>query len=690
MNMNTIFLRTLTLFLAGNLCSGTAGAATFTVNNTADAGAGSLRQAIMDANISPGADQILFNIPLSDPNYNATTGVWVISPLTAYSFITGSGLTIDGSSQTLNQGNTNADGPEIMLNGSSNTVDYAFSIINASDITIKGFIISDFIYGIQIYGTNSRNNRISGNYLGTNHNASDSLGNYIGIEIIGGAKKNIVGGTTVADRNIASGNEHIGIRVVDADSNYIWGNYVGTDREGNYRIGNYDGISVEGTAKNNVIGGNTPAHRNVVSGNYAYGIPFIGNAVFYNEVYGNYIGTNAAGTAAIPNTYGVLFDDGSSYNIVGSNNVGERNIISGNSGYGVFIYNYGTHDNIVEGNYIGTDVTGTMAVPNANGIVVDGAPYRHYIRNNVISGNDQEGIVIHITGSDGHIVTANKIGTDASGMQALGNGTDGIRIGEGPINNIIGGSPAEGNIIAFNLGCGVNILTDDIRKNTVSCNTIYGNGGLGIDLFPAGPNLNDGGDIDAGANDGMNYPVIDSVIFITPQAIIYGTLDALAPEHCRVELFRANPDITGYGEGEVYLGYCIPDAMGNWRDTTVNVFPGNFVTATATDSAGNTSEFSFCYPYPPVSVEEVSGGAVVISTGPNPVNDYLEITLSGDGNFSVPFDLQVYSMRGQLVMVQSIGEMSVRIPVSHLSSGVYQCRIMKTGVMLAVFRITKR
>ncbi len=373
-------------------------ATVFTVINTNNTGAGSLRQAIDLANSSNGPHSILFNIPTTDPNYNSTTGVWKITVLSNYNYIIKSNITIDGTSQTTNQGNTNPNGPEIQIDGNENTANYCFGVLNSSNITIKGFIISRFIIGIQIYGNTSANNTIIGNYIGTNYNATDTAGNYIGIEFIAGTHHNRIGGTTAEERNIVSGNQHIGIRIVDASYNQVIGNYVGTNRTGTAALKNYDGISIEGFAKFNTVGGITSQERNIVSGNTAYGIPAFGSGVEGNIIIGNYIGTDVNGTFAIPNTYGVLFDDGSHGNTLGGSTPAHRNILSGNSGYGVFIYNMGTNSNIVQGNYIGTDVTGINAVPNAIGIVVDGAAFKHTIDNNIISANLQEGIYIHITG----------------------------------------------------------------------------------------------------------------------------------------------------------------------------------------------------------------------------------------------------------------------------------------------------
>lgn len=564
---------------------------TFTVINTNNDGSGSLREAITYANFLSGTHTINFNIPLSDANYSSTTGVFTIQPTSMLPYITRSNITIDGTSQTTNKGDTNPYGPEILLDGNNNTIDNGFSIINVSGITIKGFIISNFLYGIQIYGTSATGNHIKGNYIGINYNSTDTAGNYIGIEIIGGATNNTVGGTSATDRNIVSGNEHIGIRVVDANSNIIIGNYVGTDKNGSFALGNYDGVSIEGSAKYNRVGGTNSGEMNLVSGNVAYGIPIFGAGANENIVIGNLIGTDITGTQSIPNTYGVLFDDGAKDNILGGYTTAERNILSGNSGYGVFIYNMGTNSNIVIGNYIGTDISGTFAVPNANGIVIDGAAFSHVIDSNLISGNLQQGIVIHITGSDSHIITQNLIGTDYTGLNPLGNGFDGIRIAEGPKYNIIGGTPNEANIIAYNGGNGVTIMNENDDFNKISCNSIHHNTGMGIDLFPPGINPNDTDDSDTGPNQGMNYPIID-VACEGPPIGIMGRLETTNPEKCTIQIYKSDSNIGQNGEGIEYIGNCVPDLYGYWVFEVNYIQWGNVISSIAIDSSGNTSEFS--------------------------------------------------------------------------------------------------
>lgn len=663
---------------------------TYTVTNTNDSGTGSLRSAVTSANSNSGSDIVAFNIPTSDANYNATNGTWTITMATYLPYITNGSTTIDGTTQTTNQGDTNPYGPEIVITGSNNTIAHAFCIMNTANNIIKGLTIQRFICGIQIYGANAKNNQVYGNYIGTNYNSTDSLGNNKGVEIISGAKHNIIGGSSVTERNIVSGNRHIGIRIVNADSNVVSGNFVGVDRNGTAAVGNYDGISIEGTAKANDIGGTTAGERNIVSGNFAYGIPIIGVYAMYNKIYGNYIGTDVNGTTAIPNTYGVLFDDGSSYNVVGGDTDPYRNIISGNSGYGVFVYNNGTNNNIVKGNYIGTDKTGTLAVPNGNGVVIDGAPIYNYIDNNVISGNAQQGIDIHSTYTDNNVITRNKIGTDYTGLQALGNTYDGIRIAEGAKNNIIGGSVSNANIIANNGSAGVFLMTASDLYNKISCNSIYNNGDLGIDLYPFGINLNDANDTDSGPNMMMNFPVITSADYWTynNQTFVQGTIDSPNPQSITIELFIADSDSASYGEGKTYLGYAIPDASGNWSVHLTGVNPGDVITSTAIDAAGNTSEFSlnaFVGTYTGIVNFENSNDFIIY---PNPSCGNITLKIEKLSRWE---QLNIIDVTGKVVYSENIPATDiVPLNLSTLSCGIYFAELKsKTVRYCKMFSIKK-
>jgi hypothetical protein len=176
-------MKTLKIIALLLLCASSGFATNLTVTTTNDSGSGSLRFALQMAAATSGPHTISFNIPLSDPNYISETGVWKITASSSYDYIIKANVTIDGTTQTINQGNTNVYGPEIYIDGNNQTANYCFSIINVPNTTIKGLIISGFMYGIQIYGTLAVNSVISGNYIGTNETASVENGNYIGIEV---------------------------------------------------------------------------------------------------------------------------------------------------------------------------------------------------------------------------------------------------------------------------------------------------------------------------------------------------------------------------------------------------------------------------------------------------------------------------------------------------------------------------
>ena len=335
----------------------------------------------------------------------------------------------------------------------------------------------------------------------------------------------------------------------------------------------------------------------------------------------------------------------------------------------------GTHDNRLINNYIGTDYGGNSAVANTAGIIIDGISYKNIIDGNVISGNQQVGVGINITGSDSNVLVRNKIGVDAQG-NTLPNGMDGIRISQGPKQTVIGGSPAEGNVIANNGGCGVYITNDNCKRNLISCNTFYNNGGLAIDLFSPGVNANDAGDSDDGANGKLNFPVISGIVQSGGGVVVEGTLDTRQPEQCEVQLYRAATDPTGHGEGRDYLASVTPSSNGTWSATLSGLSPDEYVTAIAIDSMGNTSEFSRC--------RNSRGSAGVgeaetteIRVFPNPARGTLYIV----GCKVV--SSTVLDVAGKVVM--RFGKEN-KIDVSKLPAGIYTIRI-ETPTAIVVRKI---
>jgi hypothetical protein len=326
-----------------------------------------------------------------------------------------------------------------------------------------------------------------------------------------------------------------------------------------------NGVSIVGNS--NTIGGSTAADRNVISAGNSYGVA-ISAGGSGNTVKGNYIGTNAAGTAALPNgVQGVVIAAGAQNNTVGGSSAADRNVISGN-GYNVVISGVGTNGNAVKGNYIGTDAAGTAALLNGRGVIIAGGAQNNTIggnsagERNVISGSNDLGVVITDAGTNGNTLKGNYIGTNATGTAAIPNNT-GVLVAGAAQNNAIGGTAAgEGNLIAFNTGDGVRVSDAGTTGNTIRGNSIHSNGGKGIETI-------NGGNLE------LAPPVITG----------FGSVMGTACANCTVDIYSDNED-----EGRVYEGSTTADGAGDW---TFDGSPeGPKVTATATDAAGNTSEFS--------------------------------------------------------------------------------------------------
>ena len=643
---------------------GTAGGSpgTVTVNSTTDVSDGdtssidnliaypgsdgviSLREAIQAANNTAGTDTIAFNIPLADTGHEVSgiTGTWTIS-LTSSLPITGGGTVISGTTQTAIQGNPNPDGPEIEISGASMSAGPCLDIRSAGNV-IHGLVINRCDgSGVTIQLTGANTNTVSGNYIGTDASGSSDLGNRrIGVEIIDGAQGNVVGGDTPEERNVISGNDQYGVTIFGAgtDGNTVSGNYIGTGATGAQDLGNAQtGIPIAGGAQHNTVGGDTEGERNIISGNGSDGVSIEGSDTTNNTISGNFIGTVVSGTQALGNTRdGVRIQGGAQNNTVGGDAEGERNVISGNR-LGVIIGGNNTMSNTVSGNYIGTDVSGSSALSNTlTGLNIASGARNNTVggqtsgERNVISANNFYGVVIGGTGADGNTVSGNYIGTDAGGTQELGNTYDGVLIDGGAQNNTIGGQTAgERNVISASTWSGVHINGAGTDGNTVSQNYIgtdvtgtqdKGNSydGVTIDagaedntvgphnliahndrrgVYVAGSGTtgntitqdsihSNGGssylgiDLSAGGNDLIPAPVISSTTCVSA---VGSTLITTT-----VELFTGPDD-----EGKTYLATVSPDGSGNWSASGI-VAGDTYLTATATDVNGNTSQFSGAIP----------------------------------------------------------------------------------------------
>jgi uncharacterized repeat protein (TIGR01451 family)/CSLREA domain-containing protein len=395
-----------------------------------------------------------------------------------------------------------------------------------------------------------------------------------------------------------------GIALSNNGGNTIEGNYIGTNSLGQIAQGNAENGVIISNSSNNIIGGTTVSARNIISGNLTHGILIIGSVATGNHVRGNFIGTNVAGTSAVGNNSDGVSINSSPGNTVGGTQAGMRNVVSGNDGKGISIQFTGASGNIVQGNYIGTDAVGNGDLGNeidgidlfeASNNIIGGASAE---ARNIISGNNANGIRINING--GNQIRGNFIGTRADGRTALPNLFRGIIIGNGSNNNIIGGpNPSDGNTIANNSTGGILIL--DGTGNSVRSNSIFANGVLGIDLAPVGVTGNDPGDPDSGPNNLQNSPIITSASSVTTTSSnIQGTLNSAPSTTFTIEFFSNNScDPLGSGEGQELLGStsATTNPSGNASfNVTLPASPseGPFITATATDPAGNTSEFSQC------------------------------------------------------------------------------------------------
>jgi CSLREA domain-containing protein len=446
-------------------------------------------------------------------------------------------------------------------------------------------------------------NSIQGNLIGLNAAGTLDLGNQ-GNGISVNTDMVQIGGQDIHLRNVISANVKNGVRI-HGWTIQVEGNYIGLDVTGTADLGNgQDGVSVVGgdTVK---IGGPEGAARNVISGNQLVGIRIDQDSTNV-QVHTNLIGTDKTGTVALKNVKSGIVVSGTNHQI-GNSIAGSQNLISGNGGAGIAVVAPATGIKI-QNNFIGTDLSGMAALGNTEGIeigltqgaydvLIGGNPANE---GNLISGNAEEGVLLY----NGARVQGDKIGTDATGSGALGNGGDGILSkGDG---NLIGGMGFQ-NTIAFNGGHGVAVITEggSATGNTISWNSIHDNGGLGIALAQDTVLPNDPGDADTGDNNRQNYPAMISAVCdpVAVDTTFTAVLDSTPNTAFTIE-FSSNAacDPSGFGEGHrsVKSMTVTTDAAGHadivaYFPSTV-FDPANFITATATDPGGNTSGFSNCIP----------------------------------------------------------------------------------------------
>jgi CSLREA domain-containing protein len=583
-----------------------ANAGMWVVTSSADTGGActyfcTLRAAISAANSSTGGDQITFNIAPNQPSL-ISVGAGASNPLPA---ITGSDVTIDAMTQpgTL----IRLDDPDVG-GGESGFV------VEGQRVAIKGFRITRFdAFGILIHN-GSESDVVIGNWIGTADGVTAAGTGAAGILIDGGT-----GGNTI-DHNVLAGASagSDGIDVHNSSNNILTGNYVGMTADGFSRLPNADtGIEINGDSQRNRIGGVTAAERNVVSGNSGIGVQLLGilqpdgrcQAPQNNLVEGNYLGVNAAGKKPSPyGNQGAGLEMGvcAQKNTVGGTAAGAANVASGNHDDGIQL-DGGTGpagtanvcNNTIQGNIVGLDPSGSSTRPNVDdGIDIGRGSCNNLVggsvtgARNIVGGNQSDGVDVH---------EKNDAGAGTNGNSIVGNLIGLAANGSTPVANLQNGvhlrftvqdNRVDGNVIAGNGGSGVLIETASARSNTIINNTI---GTLSDGTTPRG-NDSYGVYVTLGANGNR----------IEANTIAGNALDGVAIEQVSgsTTQTRQNPIIRNRIWSDGGLGIdLLPGDGVNPNDGTMSTAVGNLgldfpvITQATTTSAKGTA--------PPGSVVEL-------------------------------------------------------------------------------------
>ena len=589
----------------------------------------------------------------SDPNVisgNSTYGIYA-DPGAA-------GITFKG-----NFIGTNAGGTAALANGSIGVRSFSSNVTVGGATAAERNLFSGNGDDGLVIEAGSTGVVIRGNYFGLDASGMLNLGN-AGSGVSDAGTGTIIGGTNSGEGNVSSGNAYYGLGL-GGQGTSVLGNRIGTNAAGTAAIGNvFGGVAVSGV--NVTIGGTTATARNLVSGNIggAMGITGDADGVY---VYGNWMGTSVTGAAKLPNQGGGIGTYGANVAIGGTVN-GSGNVISGNDGEGIYI---GGGSNLaIRRNYIGTDAKGLLPLGNGGyAIRADGAPGTQIGtpgNGNVISDNGR-GIVLGYDAS-AYLVRGNIIGLNKDGNQAMGNKEYGLYLGTA--DNMIGGTALGAfNIIAASTYYGIyiagagatnnhiennyigtntalaqglgnwfgiviygangnsiggtangtgNFISDSVNdgiynwygsRNRFLRNSVFRNGGVGIDNPPRGPVPNDTLDLDHGPNEGQNFPTVTTATAGAGSVTVAGFLASKPSTQYRVEYFvSAQCEASGFGEGEHYAGFqdviSGPDGKAVLGTVLATAYVSGVVTATATDPDGNTSEFSPCAAIGPAGAGE--------------------------------------------------------------------------------------
>ncbi|HVM59640.1 MAG TPA: M12 family metallopeptidase [Verrucomicrobiae bacterium] len=429
--------------------------------------------------LTPGSGNVLSG--------NQSQGVAIDSPGAVGNVVEGNLMGTDPLGIT-SIGN-NLAGVEVFGGAASNT-------IGGTTAAARNVISGNGRQGVAIDGLGSVGNVIEGNYIGVNVGGAASLPNtWSGVEIFSEACSNVVGGTASGAGNLISGNGQDGARTEDPGTvgNIIEGNLIGVGPTGESAIPNtWAGIRIWGGAQFTQIGGTAAGAGNLISGNLNQGIAIQDPGTSLNLAQGNFVGVDITGTAAIPNGYsGVEIFDGCASNTIGGG-VGARNILSGNSNYGIYVHDTNTDANAIQGNTIGLDATGTKSIPNQfDGVSILNAASANQIGGitfgsaNLIASNNGYGVEIDDVGTTNNSVLGNSIFGNAYEGIALFSGNNSLSapsltVATVGTNTTISGALASSSNTTFRIEFFSNPAgTVDVQGQTFlgAINVMTGNGG---------------------------------------------------------------------------------------------------------------------------------------------------------------------------------------------------------------------
>ncbi|MFZ1233113.1 MAG: GEVED domain-containing protein [Thiofilum sp.] len=482
---------------------------------------------------------------------------------------------------------------------------YGIYIHNSTDITIGGTTVAErnIISGNGKDGINTRFGtkrlNIYGNYIGVDSTGAVELGNTDNGIFLADTQTTNIGNDDPSGRNIITGNKISGIRNSTSTSTVIAGNYVGLDAAGTAALGNtLHGIYVQNSATV-TIGGATAGARNIVSGNKVMGVYVVG-ATSNTRIEGNTIGLLADGDTAAGNTQAGIETSLTNGVVI------HNNIISANKTRGIHPIN--SPSTTITNNIIGLNAAGTAKRANLeHGIDVDTAASDLLVESNVLSGNNKAGIRIFSGTATNNRIINNKIGVGSDGITALGNLISGVWI-DSTTGVLVGGTGAnDANIIAHNTGDAVTLNGTNNKANIISRNIMFANSSLGIDLDEDNVTLNNGSALSTGANEGLNFPQFKQVILEGGNL----TVNGCAPAGATIELFEADVSPTssaGVATGANQAGrtqdygegerYLATFVEGVGEETPTTTIDCNTLTDSDANNATGMSVFQWTIPAP--------------------------------------------------------------------------------------------